>query len=442
MTISREDVLKQVSSLTDEQKEKGAREKQQIRAMIANIYDLQKLRIGAGNRMVQAFYASMGVAPSTSPYDETSAEDKDKEEKKMISAIKKEFGKITNVIYEIYNDGKPMSSLDITKANIRNSIKKIQNNPDEKDKLKYIVDLNTYQLYDSYNYLYEAEKVATDAIDEHVKAHPLWDAFFKDIKGCGTLMSAVCIAYLDPYKARHVSSFFKYCGLDTVQDEDKEGNKLFLTQDGNFKKVREKMGYLDQDGVDYFGKVKKTDQFTAEGEPIFRGEDGEVLTSYVLKKNVAGEEVIVYEDPETLEEYIGDVVVSQHGRRKGDTEMFEYIDKDGNKQLKRGITYNPIVKTKLMGVLTGCLMKAKDPFYSECYKDYRARLENSAYHKNYSKGRINMMAQRYMIKQFLRHLWVVWRQLEGLEVDNPYEVEKLGHKPHKYNEYQCQSAAK
>jgi hypothetical protein len=34
--------------------------KQQIRCLIANVYDLQKLRISAGNRLVQSFYLQLG----------------------------------------------------------------------------------------------------------------------------------------------------------------------------------------------------------------------------------------------------------------------------------------------------------------------------------------------------------------------------------------------
>ena len=46
----------------------------------------------------------------------------------------------------------------------------------------------------------------------------------------------------------------------------------------------------------------------------------------------------------------------------------------------------------------------------------------------------NAMAQRYMIKEFVREMWKAWRTLEGLEVDEPYEVAKLGHTPHNYRE--------
>ena len=45
-----------------------------------------------------------------------------------------------------------------------------------------------------------------------------------------------------------------------------------------------------------------------------------------------------------------------------------------------------------------------------------------------------------MIKQFLRDLWTVWRSSEGYAITEPYEVAKLGMKPHKYNEAQHKMA--
>lgn len=53
-----------------------------------------------------------------------------------------------------------------------------------------------------------------------------------------------------------------------------------------------------------------------------------------------------------------------------------------------------------------------------------------------------MMSLRYMMKMFVRNLWTTWRNLEGLPVDEPYEVAKLGNTPHKYNQYQVDMAKK
>lgn len=393
--------------------------KQQIRCLIANVYDLQKLRISAGNRLVQSFYLQLGVAPSTSP------DDVDKEEKKMIDRLKAEYKRITDAVAE-------------NNKSIKSNIKALRESDEEGKRLTLIHNDQDFKLVESYTYLLKAEEESTKSLDKYVKQHKLWDAFFADIKGCGTLMSAVCIAYLDPYVAKYPSSFFRYCGMDTVQDEDKDGNKLYLEKvEGVVTgvKVREAYGYYNSEGQ-YFGKVQMTDNLSDEGNILFKGEDGGLYEQRQLTKVVDGQEMLIYEEVESGKEYVGDVVVSQHGRKMGDTEMIEYVDAEGNRKLKRSITYNPFVKTKLMGVLTGCLIKAKDPVYSKIYYDYKARLDNSPRYEGYTPAHKNMMAQRYMIKQFLRNLHTEWRHLEGLPIYEPYEVEKLGNKPHHLNERQ------
>lgn len=395
--------------------------KQQIRTMISTLYDVQKLRIGAGNRLTSQFYKTLGIEPSKSP------ENADKEIQSVLSLLKSEYDRIT--------DG-------IAKNNV--SLKKqisllIQ---DEKNPLRAVRDTTDYSMIKSYVHLLDSEEELTKVLDTYVKQHPLWDAFFKDIKGCGTLMSAVCIAYLDPYKARHVSCFYRYAGLDTVQNMDEHGNRLYLAVNDGYRTVREKFKFIYQcDGSLYNGKVINGAE-DVDGIPVYTTTSGEVLLKMPVMRIVDGNEEQVYEGlNEGESDYVGEVVTSEHGRRAGDTEMFEYVAKDGTTKLKRGITYNPTLKTKLMGVLSGCLIKAKDPVYSTIYYDYKKRLELSPKHASKSALQKNRMALRYMMKQFLRNLWVTWRTLEGLPVDNPYEVDKLGNKPHKYNEYQCLRAS-
>lgn len=362
--------------------------KEQIRALVSSIYDLQKLRISMGNRLVQSFYQRLGVKPSESP------ENVDKEEKKMIDKIRKDYRRISDGVK--LNDN-----------TVKAEIKKCLSSNNKEDKLEVIRDITDFKLAEAYEYMLKSEEESTKALDDIVKKHPMWNAFFKDVKGCGTLMSAVCIAYFDPYKANHVSSFFKYAGLDVVQDIDSEGRALFLAVEADKKKV-----YME---------------VNEEGEPVYRFVD-------------------------TNKIYNGEVITSTHGRRKGDTELQPYyiVDDKGNKvlakdengelKLKRSITYNPKLKTKLMGVLAGCLMKSGmrngegTSMYGKIYIEQRHRLDNSAYHKDKTAAQKNAMAQRYMIKEFVREMWKAWRTLEGLEVDEPYEVAKLGHTPHNYRE--------
>jgi hypothetical protein len=227
-----------------------------------------------------------------------------------------------------------------------------------------------YELVATYDDLLNTEKRMTKLVEVEVKNHPMWDAFFEGVQGCGPLMAAVCLAYFDIDKARHVSSFWRYAGLDVVS--------------------------------------------------ICDGEDEEGVPQYHME-----------------------------GNSKRYTVTREYTDKEGNIKEKKGITYNPVLKTKLCGVLGSSFLKKPGCYYEQIYRDYRARLAQredlKAEYGTDSKGnkveidknkaRRHAMANRYMVKMFVRDLWVTWRKLEGYEVSEPYEVAKLGMKPHKYNEY-------
>jgi len=56
-----------------------------------------------------------------------------------------------------------------------------------------------------------------------------------------------------------------------------------------------------------------------------------------------------------------------------------------------------------------------------------AKEQYNATRPDWSPSRIHMAAMRKMIKIFLVHLWLVWRELEGLPTRQPYVQEKLGH---------------
>ena len=186
-------------------------------------------------------------------------------------------------------------------------------------------------------------------------------------------------------------------------------------------------------------------------------EQHSVYVNFLSKVNVCGSvmsaNIIAYLDPykarhaSAFHKYAGlDVVLSKdkngepvideegnfmtHGRSRSDMEDFEYVNKKGELAVKKGLTYNPILKSKLIGVLASCIIKAKDPIYSKIYYDYKFRIQNMPKHKNKSKGHQNNMAMRYMIKQLLTDLWVYWRKAEGLKVTDSYAVAKLNMNPH------------
>lgn len=106
----------------------------------------------------------------------------------------------------------------------------------------------------------------------------------------------------------------------------------------------------------------------------------------------------------------------------------EYTDRDGNAAVRKSITFNPWLKTKLVGVLGPSFIKCGNEKYRKIYDDYKHRLESHEKYKDVSKGHRHAMAVRYMVKIFLQDLYAFWRQQEGLEVALPYDEAKLGHK--------------
>lgn len=121
-------------------------------------------------------------------------------------------------------------------------------------------------------------------------------------------------------------------------------------------------------------------------------------------------------------------------RREGDKIVVSDTMIKGDRLTKGFIApYNDFLKTKLLGVLADCFIKSRSP-YADYYYNYVQRLSNSEREfeegrkwKDESKAHIARAAKRYMIKMFLKDLYVEWRTLEGLSVRPSYQEEYLGH---------------
>lgn len=209
----------------------------------------------------------------------------------------------------------------------------------------------------------ENEKQMFKDIDKYLDNFPIWTRYLKDVKGIGPAMAGMIISYFDIEIATNVSKFWAYCGLDTVQNPDDE---------------------------------------------------------------------------------------KRYGRKNHSFHLVdrEYVNKDGDTDIKKGLSYNKKLKTKIRGVLPGVFIQS-NPYYRQIYHDYKNRLLNQQWRldaeipkmKNgkpvtkdgvqvmvpeFPPARLTNMSQRYMIKMFLKNLWVAWRYVEGLPVTPSYEEEKLG----------------
>lgn len=102
--------------------------------------------------------------------------------------------------------------------------------------------------------------------------------------------------------------------------------------------------------------------------------------------------------------------------------------------------FNKRLRTAMVGVLADGFILAQSSYAMQYYYPYKTRLEKEENEiegfskdagkawRDVSKGHRDRAAKRYMIKMFLKDLYVTWRTLEGLEVRKPYQEEYLGHK--------------
>jgi hypothetical protein len=279
-----------------------------LKSITRGMYDVQKLRIQMGNRVVANFKTKIGQSPG-----DKESEISDAEAKLLLKRLRQEYDRITDGLVR-FPTAKTFKGTEI------------------------ISQFTELCLIDQYIKLVHAEDEHLKRLESVVKIDPLWCVFLDGVVGIGPAMAGVLLSEIDITKSRHPSSLWKYSGLDVAHDG-------------------------------------------------------------------AG-----------------------RSRKKEHLEDSEYVDSEGEIKIKKGITYNPFLKTKLMGVIGSSFLRAgKDNKYSKIYYDYKNRIENHPNHKEKSKGQRHQMATRYMVKQFLIDLYVAWRTLEGLPVSKPYHEAKLGH---------------
>jgi hypothetical protein len=283
-----------------------------IRVMVRGAYDIQKLRIQMGNRIVANWKAKLGQAPSATE------ETLDEAEKNLLDNLRESYKKLADGVATL-----PRQSTF------------------KGDEL-----ISTYTelvLIDQYIGLEKQEATQFSRLGNVLKDFPIYNEFLVNVYGIGPAMAGVILSEINIHAAEYPSSLWKYAGLDVAGD--------------------------------------------GQGR----------------------------------------------SRRKEHLVESTYIDADGVEQTKNGISFNPFLKTKLVGVLGSSFIKqsAAKCQYRKIYDDYKHRLENSPAHADKSKGHRHSMAVRYAVKRFLADLYVAWRTLEGLPVANEYSVDKLGIVHHK-----------
>lgn len=372
-----------------------------LRAVVRGTYDIQKLRIQMGLRVVAQFkHKVLGQEPGQKE------EVLDSEAKTILETMRDQYKLITDAV-KAFPTPKKFKGNDL------------------------ISSYTELVLMDEYVKLLKAEERQFRLIANAVDGFDVWHKLLKDIRGCGPAMSGVLISEIDITKARYVSSLWKYAGLDTVSKWILQGTKI---ERGNLAKPEPTLDLpLELDSID------REEGCTIDGGTItWRGEasqdeppkripeiEGKREPTDTRQLILVGFERDGYKITAAYRMF----AFGGRSRRADHLIDVDFIDKDGKNQTRKSITFNPFLKTKLTGVLGPCFIKAGGD-YATVYRDYKHRLANHKDHSEKTKGHRHNMAVRYMVKIFLKNIYAPWRELEGCEVHPPYEESKLGMPPH------------
>lgn len=236
------------------------------------------------------------------------------------------------------------------------------------------------------------EKEAATHIASTVGRHPMFP-WLENIRGIGPILAAVLLVQFDPYKARHASSFWRYCGLDVVDGaapKPVKGKKLSYNK---WLKAKMLTGGV---GVGILKScLRKTDP--EDGTPPYKGwvRWGVIPTFSPVTKKKA----------KKLEDEGATISVEEIKKKNGTTTAYYLVEK-----------------------YAYWLPPGEQGKYAKIYLDRKHRRESSKWGNSHAHR--HQDAMRVMVKIFLADFWAAWRTHEGLEVSEPYAVAKLGMKPH------------
>ena len=158
-----------------------------LKTIVRGAYDIQKLRIQMGNRIVGNFKAKLGQEPGR-PEDEIDAEGK-----MILNTLRVSFKKITDGV-------KTFPRQSTFKGN------------------EVISNYTELCLIAQYLDLERGEDQHFARLGNILKEYPIYTEFLEGVRGIGPAMAGVIISEIDITKARHPSSLWKYAGLDCAQD--------------------------------------------------------------------------------------------------------------------------------------------------------------------------------------------------------------------------------
>ncbi len=158
-----------------------------LKTIVRGTYDIQKLRIQTGNRIVANFKAKLGQEPSKSE------KELDAKGKMILNNLRASHSKITDGVKTFPR-----------RATFKGD--------------GVIDDYTELCLVHSYINLEKEEKRNFKFLKNVLDDYPIWKEYLVNVCGVGEAMGGVIVSEIDITKAKYPSSLWKYAGLDVATD--------------------------------------------------------------------------------------------------------------------------------------------------------------------------------------------------------------------------------
>lgn len=309
----------------------------------------------------------------------------------------------------------------------------------------YIESFLTYVNVQNYMQYVKSEKDAELVVNELVHESYLWE-YIEGIKGCGEITAAYILSDIDFRSTVHASSVVRYLGLDNITTvPDREGKPVseeqlpliirFLFH--NYNLIRTREDNSDQDDIGVLPPISEDTFYRYASEMVEDWSEYKAIEKVIKTKGVNKmdphkileldtnfAELVqkVWEHCDIIEyrNQRGEMIptIKKHARSKKDSVVTTFLDKNGNISTKKSLGYNTKLKARIIEIMFGSMMKAKNEFYyGELYLGFRERKVNEylaqgkdpEIHKNH----IHMQARRYAVQIFIENLWMWVRQKKG-----------------------------
>lgn len=189
-----------------------------LKLMVKGSYDLQALRMQAGLRLCANFRAKLKSEAEETELDDLPTDDLSPEALNVIKTLKDSYRRLT--------DGVAKNRTIPTEQGFKGD--------------EVISSFTEIVLVDQYLALEKQETRQFGQLVHTLEHIPIYMEYLRDVRGVGPALAAVLITYLDPAKARHASSFWKYCGLDVGPDGAGRSRRAehlidreYINKDGN-----------------------------------------------------------------------------------------------------------------------------------------------------------------------------------------------------------------